>query len=111
MKTDTARLEQGGFSGLSVAPNPEGNSDRLENDSRRNSGRDPAKDDGDSAETKLTSLDVLLSILQSHLGEIRDFGGDVRLLEGPHGLTIQLINVAICKTHKQIHSGETCPHC
>lgn len=111
MKTDTARLEQGAFSGSSVAPNPDGNSDRSENSSRRNSGRGPVKDGGHSAETNPHSLNVLLSMLQSHLGEIRDFGGSVTFFSDQGDLIIRLSNVAICQTHKQIHSGEMCPHC
>ena len=111
MKTDTARLEQDGFSGSSRARNRESNSDRSTRDSRKNSKRGPAADGGEAAETKLTSLDVLLSMLQSHLGEIRDFGGSVQFFTYHDGIMIQLPNVAICQTHKQIHSGTICPHC
>lgn len=111
MKTDTARLEQGGFSASSNDLNPGSNSDRSAGSSRKNSRRAPAADAGEEAERNRCSLDVLLSILQADLGEIRDFGGSVRLYNHPDGLIIQLPNVAICQTHKQIHSGEICPHC
>ena len=111
MKTDTARLEQGGFSDSSPAQNPEPNSDKSGRKSRRNSKNAPAKDAGASAEKSPSSLNWLLSVLQSDLGEIRDFGGTVRLFDDPNGLIIQLPNVAICHSHKMMHFGGTCPMC
>jgi hypothetical protein len=111
MKTDTARLEQDEFSDSSHAPNPEANSDKSGRKSRKNSKSAQAKDAGDSAEKSPSSLNWLLSVLQSDLGEIRDFGGTVRLFDDPNGLIIQLPNVAICKSHKMMHFGTTCPMC
>jgi len=111
MKTDTARLEQGGFSDSSTAQNPEPNSDKSGRKSRQNSKSAPAKDAGASAEKSPNSLNWLLSVLQSDLGEIRDFGGTVRLFDDPNGLIIQLPNVAICHSHKMMHFGGTCPMC
>lgn len=111
MKTDTARLEQGGFSASSSDLNRGRNSDRSTPASRKNSKRGPAKETGDEAETKLTSLDVLLTMLQSLLGEIKDCGGDVRMLEWSDGLTVQLVNAAYCRTHKMMHGGQQCPMC
>jgi hypothetical protein len=70
-----------------------------------------AGEDGEVHEPKPTSLDVLLSLLQSDLGEIQDFGGVVRFFDNPNGLVIQLPGVRLCKIHAMIHSGETCPHC
>ena len=111
MKTDTARLEQGEFSDSSTAPNPARNSDRSARKSQTNSKSGPGKDAGESAETSPASLNWLLSVLQSDLGELRDFGGTVRLFDDPNGLIIQLPNVAICQTHKMMHFGATCPMC
>ena len=111
MKTDTARLEQGGFSDSSTAQNPEANSDKSGRKSPQNSKSAPAKDAGGSAEKSPSSLNWLLSVLQSDLGEIRDFGGSVRLFDDPNGLIIQLPNVAICQNHKMFHFGTTCPMC
>lgn len=111
MKTDTENAEQGGYSASSRTPRRQGNSDRSPRSSQKSSASGPAKDAGRTVETKLSSLDVLLTMLQSHLGEIRDFGGAVRVYEDPNGLIIQLPNVAICQTHKMMHSGQTCPMC
>lgn len=88
-----------------------GKSGKSPKTSQSNSDSAPAEETGAVAEPRLSSLDVLLSILQSDLGEIRDFGGVVRFFSDPNGLIIQLPNVAICQTHKMIHSGEICPHC
>jgi hypothetical protein len=111
MPTDMGKLEQDGFLDSSHAPNRGKNSDRSAGNSRKNSKRGPAKDAGKEVETKLTSLDVLLSILQSDLGEIRDFGGVVQFFSYSDGLMIQLPNVAICHSHKMMHSGTICPMC
>lgn len=111
MKTDTARLEQGGFSDSSTVQNRESNSDKSRKNSRKSSKSVPAVDAGSSAETNPNSLNVLLSMLQSNLGEIRDFGGSVRLFDDPNGLIIQLPNVAVCPKCKQIRFGPTCPMC
>ena len=111
MSTGTENEGQGGFLGSSRTPRRQGKSDKSTSNSRRNLKRDQDVDAGKSVETKLTSLDVLLSILQSDLGEIRDFGGSVRFFDDPNGLIIQLPNVAICKSHKMMHFGGTCPMC
>jgi hypothetical protein len=111
MKTDMESAEQGGFSDSSHAPNREANSDKSARKSRNNSKSAPAKDGGNSAEPNPSSLNWLLSVLQSDLGEIRDFGGVVRLFDDPNGLIIQLPNVAICHSHKMMHFGMACPMC
>jgi|SRR5215475_6783908 len=111
MKTDMANVEQGGFSDSSHAPNPKKNSDRSQASLRTDSKNVPARDAGDSVEPSPNSLNWLLSLLQSDLGEIRDFGGTVRFFDDPNGLIIQLPNVAICKSHKMMHFGQTCPMC
>lgn len=59
----------------------------------------------------LPNADGKLSSLLRTLRHIRDIGGDVKLFNSPNGVIIQLTNVAICQTHKQIHTGEICPHC
>lgn len=111
MKTDTENAERAEFSDSSRAPNRGRNSGKLTKNSRKNSKRGPAKETGEAADTKLTSLDVLLSILQSDLGEIKDFGGAVQFFTYSDGIMIQLPNVAICQNHKMMHSGTTCPMC
>ena len=111
MKTDMENAEQGGFSGSSRTPRRQGKSDKSQQNSRTNSRPAPAEDDGNAAETKLTSLDVLLTMLQSLLGEIKDCGGDVRMAEWSDGLSIQLLSAAYCRTHRMMHSGPTCPMC
>src|SRR5262245_15454613 len=111
MKTDMANVEQGGFSDSSHAPNQGKNSDKSSRNSLIDSKSAPAKDDGNSAGPSPSSLNWLLSMLQSDLGEIRDFGGAVRLFDDPNGLIIQLPNVAICKSHKMMHFGPICPMC
>lgn len=88
-----------------------GKSDRSTGNSRKSLKLDRAEEGGEPQEPKLSSLDVLLSILQSDLGEIQDFGGEVRFFDHPAGLIVQLVSVRLCKIHRQIHSGETCPHC
>src|SRR5215510_13012457 len=111
MLTDTENTERAKSSASSRTRRQVGDSDKSPENSRKNSRPGPAKDDGESAGSKLTNLDVLLSLLQSDLGEIRDFGGTVRFYEDPNGLIIQLPNVAICHNHKMMHSGQTCPMC
>ena len=111
MPIDTERLEQGAYSGLSLAPNPSGNSGRSTRNSQTNSKPGPDADGGEIAETRLSSLDVLLTMLQSHLGEIRDFGGKVQFFTDSNGVIIRLADTGICRTHKLIHSGPTCPMC
>lgn len=111
MSIDTENAEREESSGSSRTRRRQGKPDKSTSDLRRNSKRGQGADAGKSAETKLTSLDVLLTMLQSHLGEIRDFGGCVRVVEESNGLIIQLPNVAICHSHKMMHSGQRCPMC
>lgn len=111
MPTDTESSAREGSLDSSLAPNRGSNSGRSTRRSRRNSGTGQAGDAGEEAEPKVTSLDLLLSLLQSDLGEIRDRGVDVDFYSHSKGLVILIAGVAICQKHKQIHSGETCPHC
>jgi hypothetical protein len=111
MKTDTARLEQGGSSGSSRTRRRQGNSDKSPRNSRKNSKPGPAEDGGPTADTKLTSLDVLLTMLLSQLGEINDFGGGVKLYHDHLDLIIRLPNAGICDNHKMMHAGQQCPMC
>ena len=111
MLTDMENAEPGKSSASSRTRRQVGRSDKSAANSRKNSPRVPVEDAGESAEPKLSSLDFMLGILQSDLGEIRDFGGTVRLFDDPNGLIIQLPNVAICQTHKMMHSGQKCPMC
>ncbi len=111
MLTDTENTEQGGFSDSSRTRHRAKPSAKSASKSRTNSGRDQGAADGESHEPKLSSLDFALSLLQSDLGEFRDFGGLVRIYEEANGLIIQLPNVAICQTHKMMHSGQSCPMC
>lgn len=110
MLIDTENPEQEEYSGSSQTRRREKSGKSTPN-SRGNSASGQAGDGGEPAATRLTSLDVLLSMLQSHLGEIRDFGGIVRFFDDPNGLIIQLPNVAICPNHKMMHSGPQCPMC
>lgn len=111
MPTDMENAERAEFSDSSRTRRRAGNSDKSPGNSRKNSKLAQDVDATDGAETRLSSLDVLLSMLQSHLGEIRDFGGAVQFFSYPDGLIIQLPNVAICQNHKMMHSGQTCPMC
>lgn len=111
MLIDMENAERGGFSGSSRTRLQVANLDRLAVNSRKNSNDAQDADGGAEVATKLTSLDVLLSMLQSHLGEIRDFGASVKFFSDPSGLIIQLPDVAICPAHKMMHSGQTCPMC
>ena len=110
MLTDMENAEREEFSGSSQTRR-RGKSAKSQANSRTNSTNVRDGETGEKAETKLSSLDVLLSMLQSHLGEIRDFGGTVRFFDDPNGLIIQLPNVVICKSHKMMHFGQTCPMC
>ena len=110
MLIDTENLEQEESFGSSQTRR-RGKSGKSTQNSRKNSASDRGGADTSEAASKLSSYDVLLSMLQSHLGEIRDFGGVVRLFDDPNGLIIQLPNVAICQNHKMMHSGQQCPMC
>ncbi len=112
MLTDMESAELDKSFGSSNTRRQAGRLDKSVSNSETNSKRAPVKDDTGPAETKLTSLDVLLSILQSHLGEIRDFGGSVsisRKAEG--GILIDLPDVNICTNHRMMHNGQQCPMC
>jgi len=61
-----------------------------------------------------TLLDVLLSQLQSQLGEISDASREdvaVLIFQRDGGLAILLGGVKLCPTHHLIHSGSACPIC
>jgi len=88
------------------------NSDKSPQNSRNNSSRGQGAGAGESQETKLSSLDVLLSMLQSHLGEIRDFGGSVLISrKAGGGILINMPDVNICTNHRMMHNGQQCPMC
>lgn len=111
MLTDTENAEQGAYSGSSRTrrrPKPSGKSAAK---SLTNSRPDQEEDGGKAQEPKLSNLDFMLSILQSDLGEFRDFGGSVSFQEAPEFLIIRLADVHICQNHKMMHSGPTCPMC
>ena len=108
--TDTESTEREEYSG-SLPTRRRKNSDKSPPSSEKNSSRGPDADDGQSPEPKLSTLNFLLTLLQSDLGEIRDKGGIVRFFDDPNGLIIQLPNVVICKNHKMMHAGPTCPMC
>lgn len=111
MPIDMEKEERAGFSDSSRAPNPRSNSGKSTRRSAGNSTVARGADAGEAQEPRPSSLDVLLSLLQSDLGEIQDYGGAVRFFDHPQGLIIQLPGAQLCKIHAQIHSGETCPHC
>src|SRR5262245_36062970 len=111
MQTGMGSSGRGESSDSSRARNRRSNSEGSTNDSARSSPPGQAADAGEVREPKPTSLDVLLSLLQSDLGEIQDFGGVVRFFDHPEGLIIQLPEARLCKVHRMIHSGEICPHC
>lgn len=110
MSIDTENLEQEEYSGSSQTRRRK-NSGRSRGKLPSDSKSAPARDAGEPAGPSPSSLNWLLSVLQSDLGEIKDFGGTVRLYGDPNGLIIQLPNVAICQTHKMMHFGPQCPIC
>src|SRR5262245_5451170 len=111
MLTDMENDEQDKSFDSSHTRRQVGRSDKSRKNSRKNSEPGPVKETGETAEPSPNSLNWLLSLLQSDLGEIRDFGGTVRFFDDPNGLIIQLPNVAICKNHKMMHFGIACPMC
>src|SRR5262245_5139650 len=112
MLIDTESAEQDKSFGSSHTRRQVGRSDKSADNSQTNSKRAPVRDDTGPAETKLTSLDVWLSILQSHLGEIRDFGGSVSVSrKAGGGILIDMPDVNICTNHRMMHNGPTCPMC
>ena len=111
MLTDTENAEQGAFSDSSRTRRQVRPSDKSATRLPTSSKPGPDAEGGEEAETKLNSLDFMLSILQSDLGEFRDFGGKVSFQETPDFLIIRLANVHICLSHKIMHSGLICPMC
>lgn len=111
MSTDTENAEQDKSFGSSRTRRRRENSDKSQKKLQGSSRRGREADVQPQVEPKLSSLDFLLSVLQSDLGEIRDAGGSVRFFDDPNGLIIQLPNVAICKTHKMMRFGPRCPIC
>lgn len=111
MATDMESVEQDAYLDSSRGRSRKSNSDRSTRRSRGNSGHAQGEGDGEAQEPRPTSIDVLLSLLLSDLGEIQDFGGEVKFFDNPVGLIIQLPGARLCKIHRQIHSGEICPHC
>jgi len=110
MLTDTESTEREEYSGSSQTRRRK-NSDKSPANLPKNSSLGPDAGDGQSPEPKLSTLNFLLTLLQSDLGEIKDKGGTVRFFDDPNGLIIQLPNVAICKSHKMMHFGPICPMC
>jgi hypothetical protein len=111
MLTDMENDEQDKSFDSSRTRRQAGRSDKSRKNLRKNSKTAPARETGETAEPTLSSLDFMLGVLQSDLGEYRDFGGTVRLADDPNGLIIQLPNVAICHSHKMMHFGQKCPMC
>ena len=111
MLTDTENAERDVYSASSHTRHPAKLSDKFAAKLPTNSKPGLGAEDGEEAETKLNSLDFMLSILQSDLGEFRDFGGKVSFQETPDFLIIRLANVHICLSHKIMHSGLICPMC
>lgn len=111
MSIDTESAGRDACSDSSQGRSRRSSSGKSTRQSEGNSKTGQAGEDGAAAEPKLSSLDVLLSMLQSDLSKILSFGGEVRLYADPNGLIIRLPGVTICQAHKQIHSGEICPHC
>lgn len=66
---------------------------------------------GSAAERKQELYDLLLTQLQSLIGEIREAGVEVRLYRSESGLFVKLPSVSVCQTHLALHSGVTCPFC
>jgi hypothetical protein len=67
--------------------------------------------DGNKAEQKQELYDLLLTQLQSLIGEIREAGVEVRLFRNADKTFIELPGVNICPKHLMMHGGPTCPHC
>lgn len=89
----------------------EKNSARSRPNSPRNSKSVEVADVGAGAAAKLTSCDILLSQLQSLIGEIKEAGKKVKLYQVENGIMVGLDDSAICPRHKILHDGMTCPHC
>lgn len=70
-----------------------------------------AEDDGDAAGPKLTPADVLLTLLQSHLSELKQAGVRVKLYKMAEGTQIALTGVWVCQEHQILHSGLKCHQC
>ncbi len=111
MQIDTVNGDLAGFSDLLGAPNPKSRSAKSRRRSPGNSTPGPAEAVGMEVEPKLSSLDFLLSMLQSDLGEIADAGGGVKLFNPPDRIIIVLQGIRLCRNHSILHSGQTCPMC
>ena len=111
MLIDTESAERDAYSGSSHIRRQAKPSDKSATRLPTSSKPGPDAEGGEEAETKLNSLDFMLSILQSDLGEFRDFGGTVLFQETPDFLIIRLADVHICLNHKMMHFGPTCPMC
>ena len=98
----------------SESPRLGSNSESLPQKSKPNSNGDQVEAGTKRVVQKPTLLDVLLSQLQSQLGEISDLskeGVKVRIFQRDDGLAILLGGVMLCPAHHLIHSGNKCPIC
>jgi hypothetical protein len=85
-------------------------------ESSRKRTRRRSKDAGDeaagsAAERKQELYDLLLTQLQSLIGEIREAGVEVRLYRSESGLFVKLPGTSVCPKHLIVHSGMACLHC
>jgi hypothetical protein len=87
------------------------NSDGSDPNLKPNSESDRVGADTKSPETMLRLSDVLLSQLQSQLGELGEAGVGVKMFERSDGLAILLEEVRVCSTHQIIYKRESCPMC
>ncbi len=100
-RSDSSESPRLGSSLESSAPNLKPNSDNA-----------PVEVATPARARKPTLLDVLLSQLQSQLGEISDLSNEsvsVRIFQRPDGLAILPGDVSLCPTHHIIHSSKGCP--
>jgi hypothetical protein len=101
-------------SGSSESPRLGSNSESSAPNSKPNSEQDLGEVATKRAVRTPRLLDVLLSQLQSQLGEISDVSSEgvaVRIFQRDDGLAILLGGVMLCPTHHLIHSGSVCPIC
>lgn len=66
---------------------------------------------GGAAESRLTPADVLLTLLQSHLSELRQAGVGIKLYRMAEGTQVALTGVSVCPVHQILHSGLKCHQC
>jgi hypothetical protein len=101
--SDSSEIPRLGLNSESSAPNTKPNSSDA-----------PAEVATNRVAPTPTLLDVLLSQLQSQLGEISDVSSEgvaVRIFQRDDGLAILLGGVKLCPIHHLIHSGSACPIC